>query len=193
MIKGYDMDKYKIDIENERIIDTETGVIITDKSEIKLIQSDLKQHIQEDKAIEKEVKKMIGEDEEEILHNWKEGTHFNKIYRTELREYMNSIELSPESRAFLFSIQAYIRFITNKIAFKNDKRMSNKDLMNITGLKKKALIYALDELEQKHFIKRTGGTRSREIYCNPYLMCSGDRVLKSTRDLFNKYTPITSY
>ncbi|NBI06625.1 hypothetical protein [Senegalia massiliensis] len=193
MIKGYQIGNYNIDFEDNKIIDIDTGEIVENKSDIKDILKDLDKHIKEDKAVEKEVKKMVGEEQEEIIYSWKKDCHFIKIYRTELREYVNTIELSPDSRAFLFSIEVYIEFISNRIAFKDGKRINNKDLMKITGLKKKALVYALDELEEKHFIKRVGGTRSREIYCNPHLMCAGDRVYTYTKELFKDYIPITRY
>ena len=76
----------------------ETGEIIEDKGVIINLLEKVSKDKQVDNAKVKEIRRMfdLEEKKEKYWLNWKEDSHFIKIYRTELREYMQTIKLSPD-------------------------------------------------------------------------------------------------
>ncbi|WP_042681975.1 hypothetical protein [Anaerosalibacter massiliensis] len=175
----------------------ETGEIIEDKEVIINLLKKVSKDKQVDNAKVKEIRRMfdLEEKKEKYWLNWKEDSHFIKIYRTELREYMQTIKLSPDEGLFLFCIQTYVEFQTNRIAKPDGTSFSNKELQELTKLGRDKIKGLLKTLEDKLFIKRVGQRQAREIYFNPYLICSGNEVSKATVNLFKDagYRPITPY
>ena len=194
----YDFDDLEYDKPSNTIYGKGTGEIIDDKTTIEKAIEDHDKQVKYDKAKKKEFNKKLGKVYKEDTHHfgWKSGkkVQFIKIYRTEMREYKKSIKLSSNAGLLLFYIQDYIEFETNRIAKPDGSTFTNKELQALTGLSDKPLRNALNELEDLFFIKRVGQGKAREIYFNPYLMCSGVAILKEVVDvLFKDYKPCTAY
>lgn len=194
-MEEYSLQNIKIDMKNNRVFDITTGEIFKDKADIRKILDKASDDKKEDNAKTKQIRKMFDmQEKKDIYHlDFKKNSHFIKIYRTELREYMQTIKLSPNAGLFLICLQSYVEYQTNRIAKPNGESFNNDELQEITGLSDKTLKNTLNELEQKLFIKRVGQRQAREIYFNPYLICAGNEIEKNTLNLFHKYEPITSY
>lgn len=107
-----------------------------------------------------------------------------KVYLTYLKNILCNSKISNTCKSFLFSILPYIEYKTNRLVNEKGKRITNKDLLKITGLSDKTLKKVLNELEEKLFIRRIDGTRSREIYVNPYIFGSDNIVDNKILGLF---------
>lgn len=193
-LKNIDFENVVIDKENNRALNIETGEIYDKDSKNQVIHM-IEEKRKKDKILdakEKELEKLVDIDEKRQF-NWKKDSQFVQIYRTELRAYNLISELNPDEGLFLYHIQSYIRYETNKIAYPDNTPFNNKDFQELTGLGRDKLEKVLNSLEKKLYIKRVGKGKAREIYFNPYLSCSGNEVLKSTIKLFNGYDPITAY
>lgn len=110
-----------------------------------------------------------------------------------MREYKKNVKLSPSAALLLFYLQDYIEYKTNRVANKKGKTFTNKELSKLIDISENPIIGALNELEEKFFIKRIGNRRAREIYFNPYLACAGNEISKDTLDMFKDYASITPY
>lgn len=186
-------ERFIIDKERRELIDSHTGEIYTDKDEVEKILDTLKQEKEYNKDFEKAVRNIWNiETELELFWlKWKSRSWFVKIYRTEMREYLKEVPLSPNAGLLLLNIQPYIEYETNRIAKPSGESFSNKELEELTGLSRNTVYKVLNELEEKKFIVRVGQRQSREIYFNPYLACAGNKVSKDTVKLFDTYKPIT--
>lgn len=185
-------ERFIIDKERRELIDSHTGEIYTDKDEVEKILDTLKQEKEYNKDFEKAVRNIwnIETELELFWFKWKSRSWFVKIYRTEMREYLKEVSLSPNAGLLLLNIQPYIEYETNRIAKPSGESFSNKELEELIGLSRSGITRALRELEEKMFIARIGEGKAREIFFNPYLMCAGNKVLKSTLSLFSDYKPI---
>lgn len=189
--------RFKINKQNKELIDLETGELFTNKDEIEELLKTLKKDKEVNRSVEKTIRNTWGLQTrtDKYYLNWKQGSWFIKIYRTEIREYLETIKLSPHAGLLLIYLQHYIEYGTNKIIKANGANFTNKELQKITGIGRDKLKDSLNELEKKLFIIRRGNGSAREIFFNPYLMCSGNEVLKDVVKLFDNagYKPITSY
>lgn len=187
---------FEYDKSTNTIYDLETGEII-DNSKVNVEQLiEIKK--KEDairKAKEKELKKSVGIEDKKDTHDFhfKEGSYFIKHYRTEKREYMKQIDISLNALGVLSYIENYIEMETNRVAKPNGDSFTNKELLELFKVSDRTLKNLLNELEEKHFIKRVGNRQAREIYYNPYFMCSGNVIAFSTKELFKDYRPITAH
>lgn len=187
--------KFRLDRENKELINIETGEIYTKQEEIIEILEQLKKDKHFNRDMEKAVRNIWNLKTELELYQqkWKNDSWFIKIYRTERRKFLEYAKLSTNASALLFHLEGYLEFKTNRIATKNGKRFTNKDLQAMTGLSSVTLKHSLNELEDKLIIKRVGKSQSREIYINPYLMCAGNKMSKEIENLFKEYVPFTPY
>lgn len=187
---------FEYDKATNTIIDMETGEIIDNNKGVaqKLIE-DKKKEDKYRKAKAKALKEGAGIEDKKDTHkfNWKSDSNFIKHYRTEKREYMKQIDISLNALGILSYIENYIEMESNRMAKKTGDNFTNKELIDLFGVSSKTLKNLLNELEEKHFIKRVGNRQAREIYYNPYFMCSGNVMSFSTIDLFKDYKPITAY
>lgn len=179
----------------KQLINMSTGEIHSEKQDIEKILSILREDKEYNRSVEKQLRKDfdLPTEIEKYQHNWKDGSWFIKIYRTEMREYKKSIKLSPSAGLLLVYLQDYIEYKTNRLVNKKGKTFTNKELSNLLGISENPMLNALNELEEKYFIKRVGSRRSREIYFNPYLACSGNEISKETLDMFQNYIALTPY
>lgn len=191
-----DFDDLEVDKKNDIIYHKQTGEIIDDRATIRYILDNNNKNKAIDNAKEKEIRRIADMQEKKnyLWLDWKKDSYFIKVFRTELREYMKVTKLSTNARAFLFSVQMYIEYPTNRIAKPDGTNFTNAELTELTGLSKNTLNKTLKELEDKHFIKKVGQGRAREIYFNPYLMAGKD-IEKSTKKIIDEagYKPLTSY
>jgi len=191
-----DFSDIEINMRTDTIYVKSTGEIIENKNDVREILQDHSKTKAINNAKEKEIRRIAGlqEKKDYLWLNWKKDSHFIKVFRTELREYMKVTKLSTNARAFLFSVQMYIEYPTNRIAKPDGTNFTNEELTELTGLSKNILNKTLKELEDKHFIKKVGQGRAREIYFNPYLMAGKD-IEKNTKKIIDEagYKPLTSY
>ena len=187
--------RFYYDPSTKSLIDMVTGEIHNEQKDIEGILKILKEDKEFNRDIEKQLRKDfdLPTEIERNQHNWKNDSWFIKIYRTEMREYKKNVKLSPSAALLLFYLQDYIEYKTNRIANKKGKTFTNKDLSQLVDISENPIVGALNELEEKHFIKRVGKRRAREIYFNPYLACAGNEISKDTLDMFNGYVSITLY
>lgn len=187
--------RFELDAKNRSLIDLEDGVIYTEKEEVE----ELLKQISDDKEFNRSMEKTIRETwglktgSELYEYNWKRDSWFVKIYRTEMREYKERTHLSPSAGLVLVYMLDYIEYQSNRITKKNGKSFTNKELIELVKISENTLVGALNELEEKHFIKRVGNRRAREIYFNPYLATSGIEVEKKTIGMFEGYVRTTSF
>lgn len=174
----------------------ETGEVLDkDDKRLNLLLDNQRQLDSINKAKKKGIRKLQGVEDITETHfvNWKNKSNFIKIYRTEMREYKKKVRLSANAGLILFYIQEYIQFGTNKIIKEDGGNFSNSDISELTGISLSSITRALKELEDKILIKRIGNSHKREIYINPYLMCSGNIIEKSTIEMFKNYGRLTPY
>lgn len=188
-------ERFKWDKKQKELIDTQTGEIYSTLDQIKEWLSKVDIEKQLDNALIKDIKDTYGVKTALQLYQlqWKDDSWFIKIYRTEMREYKKHTKLSSSAGLVLFYLQEYIEYKTNRITNKNGAAFTNKELIKLVNISENTLLKALNELEEKKFIKRIGSKRAREIYFNPYLATSGNEVDKDTIKMFDDYTPITPY
>lgn len=173
--------------------DNDTGEILDSNNKILDTAISNQEKIErKNKAKKKGIRKLQGKEDLSETHHtdWKHKSHFIKIYRTEMREYLKAIKLSPNAGLLLLYIQPYIEFKSNKVCNKSGDSLTNDYLEDITGFTKKRLSSALKELEDNLFIVRVGKSQQRIIYFNPYLLCPGNVVSKEVANLFTNYKPI---
>ncbi|MGJ0846601.1 hypothetical protein ACR77J_07925 [Tissierella praeacuta] len=185
--------RFILNKKDRTLTDTEDGVIYTEAEEIDQLLEKIKNDKEFNRNMEKAIRDTWGLKTELELYqkNWKKNSWFIKVYRTELREYLKKVKLSSNAGLILFYFQPYVEYKTNRIAKPSGESFSNQDIYKLTGLGKDATSKALNELEDKLFIARVGQRQAREIYFNPYLLCSGNEVLKDTVKLFDEYEHIT--
>ena len=191
-----ELDVVKTGKNTYEVFDLTTGEILHSNDAKLDIAIDIQNKIDSNnKAKKKNIRKFQGKiDLSETHHlNWKKKSHFIKIYRTEMREYKKITRLSANSGLVLFYLQDYTEYGTNKVVKSKGGNFSNLDISHLTGLGIRVIGSSLKELEEKLFIKRIGSSHQREIYINPYLMCPGNEVEKTTAELFDNYKPITPY
>lgn len=190
-----EFDDIDVDKKSNTIYNKHTGEIIDNKYDVVRILSKQKEKEQIDKAKKREMKKNIGLDNnvDAYKNNWKKDSNFIKLYRTERREYMRVAQISISALGLLSHLENYIEYRTNRIAKPNGDRFTNRDMSILANTSDKTLKKMLNELEDKFFIKRVGERQAREIYYNPFLMCSGNELNETTIDLFSDYVNITPY
>ena len=188
-------DKFKLDKKSKELIDIETGQIFRDEKEIIILLDSLRDDKEFNRGMEKSIRDTWDLKTALELYQlrWKDDSWFIKTYRTEMREYKKTTQLTSSAGLLLFYIQDYIEYKTNRIANKKHKSFTNSELSKLVNLSEKTIIKALNELEDKKFIKRIGKSRSREIYFNPYLASAGNEMDKILLNMFDDYKPITPY
>ena len=192
----YINDEWRADGQDKTFHNILTGEIISDiEKQIEILEKERLKN-RADKNSIKRVEELIGLKEyfEKYHINWKKKSHFNKIYRTEIREFLKDADLSVNASALMLYLMIYIEYPTNRIAKPNKESFTNKDLQDISKLGSVQLKNALNELEDKNIIKRVGKRQAREIYFNPYLSSGGKDIKKETIKLFNNnYNSLTPY
>ena len=188
-------ERFRLNRQTKELVDLHTGEIHKDEDEIVLLLKGLKSDKEFNRSMEKAIRDTFGLKTELELYQlkWKSDSWFIKIYRTERREFLKAANLSVNATALLFHIEGYLEYKTNRVANKDGKRFTNKDLQKMVGISPSTLKNALNELEEKFIIKRVGESQQRQIYINPYLMCAGNEMSKDIEKLFTEYKPLTPY
>lgn len=188
-------ERYSLNKLTKELIDLQTGEIYSSEQEVKEWYKRRSDEKRLDRDLERDIIATFGIKTELELYQqrWKNDSWFIKVYRTERREFLKKAKLSVNASALLFQIEGYLEFKTNRVANKNGKRFTNKDLQDMVGISSTTLKNTLNELEDKLIIKRVGDGQSREIYINPYLMCAGNKMSKDIEELFKDYSPLTPY
>lgn len=187
--------RFILNKKDRTLTDVEDGVIYTEAEEIDQLLEKIKNDKEFNRSMEKAIRDTWGLKTglEIYQQNWKDNSWFIKIYRTEMREYKKQVQLSSSAGLVLFYMQDYIEYKTNRIANKRGKSFTNKELLTLIKISENTLIDVLNELEEKHFIKRIGNRRAREIYFNPYLATAGNIIDKEVIKMFDAYKAITPF
>ena len=188
-------ERFLLDRKEKTLKDLEDGVIYTELEEIDLLLESLRNDKKFNRSMEKAIRDTWGLKTALELYqqNWKDNSWFIKTYRTEMREYKKQVQLSSSAGLVLFYIQDYIEYKTNRIVYKKGKSFTNNELLSLIKISENTLIDALNELEEKKFIKRIGNRRAREIYFNPYLATAGNIIDKEVIKMFDDYKTITPF
>lgn len=187
----------KYGLYDSQIYDIETGQIV-DKEEIKkALQQDVYDkfinNYQDtvDLGIDLDLK--LVKDKKGNTHqavNVKEKFHFVKVFKVDVRDILQSCDISIFSRGFLYTSLAYLNFPTNTLII-DGETPSNEVICEKFGLGKTKLYEVYKELEKADVIKRKKINGQPIIYFNPFLHSCG-LVDKDTYKLFEDslYNPI---
>jgi len=187
----------KYTIEEGQIVDTETGQIVNKEEIQKAIEQDTYETYlrNADKlfAIGSRPSSKIVKDKrgnEHNSYNVKEGYHFVKVFKVDVRNTLESCDLSIYSRAFLYSCLAYLNFPTNTIVIDGESP-TLEVLCKKFKLGKTKMYEVFKELEKIDLIKRKKINGQLIIYINPFLHSCG-LVDSETYNLFKDslYNPI---
>jgi hypothetical protein len=183
--------------EDNQLIDIETGEIINTKDISKAHEKYLYEQFinsaAELNSIGESIKVRIVKDRKgNVYHSYnvKEGYHFVKVFKVDVRDMLETSKMSIIARGFIYSCLAYIHFPTNTIVF-NGETPTNEKICEKFGIGKTKLFEVYKELEKLEVIKRKKFNGQTSIYINPFLHSSG-LVDTETYELFKDsvYNPV---
>lgn len=121
----------------------------------------------------------------------KERYVFNKVFRVEVRNMLDSSNLSIYALAFITKFEPHLYFPTNSVVI-NGKRPTIEQMWEMLGVKKTKMYEILKELEKHDVIKRIDLNGFPVIYFNPFLYSCGGLVDRDTYNYFEDsiYNPI---
>jgi hypothetical protein len=187
-------EKYGID--NGQIYEIETGRIVTSKE----VRREYEHHVYDqfmtsaqdlinigEKISFKMVKDRRGNEYQS--RNVKEGFHFVKVFKVDMREMLEVNQVSIFSRGFLYSCLAYLQFPTNTLVLDGESP-TNEKICEKFKIGKTKLYEVYKELEKLDVIRREKVNGQMVIYLNPFLHSCG-LVDKNTYDKFKdtQYNP----
>ena len=119
----------------------------------------------------------------------KEKQEFNKIFRVDFRELLQSkgMTKNKNARLAIASLIGFITFPTN-VVMVDGMYPSNEDLEKLWGLSQMIVKRTLKDLEYYQVIKRKKMGSQRLIYFNPFLVCGGGVVDINAYSLFKEST-----
>lgn len=122
--------------------------------------------------------------------NVKEGFHFVKVFKVDVRNMLEHSQMSIISRGFIYSCLAYLHFPTNTLVI-DGKSPTNELLCEKFMIGKTKLYEVYKELEKLEVIKREKINGQMVIYINPFLHSCG-LIDTETYKLFKDslYNPI---
>lgn len=109
---------------------------------------------------------------EHSVLNVKEGFHFVKVFKVDIRNIIETCNLSIVARGFLYTCLAYLYFPTNTLVIDGESP-SNEVICEKFGIGKTKLYAVYKELEKLDIIKRKKFNGQMVIYLNPYLHSVG--------------------
>jgi hypothetical protein len=183
--------------EEGQIIDITTGEIIDKKEIVKAYQEHVSDVITNSNLDLIDIGENLGirvvkdrRGNEYRSYNVKEGFHFVKVFKVDVRDMLESSKMSIISRGFIYSCLAYLHFPTNTLIF-NGSTPTNEQICEKFMIGKTKLYEVLKELEKLEIIKRKKINGQTVIYINPFLHSSG-LVDVETYNLFKDsvYNPI---
>jgi hypothetical protein len=104
--------------------------------------------------------------------NVKEGYHFVKVFKVDVRRMLETFKPSHYARSFIYTFLSYVHFPTNSIVIDGECPSIEK-LCEVFDVKKTKLYETLKELEQYEIIKRKKINGKLVIYINPFLHSTG--------------------
>jgi hypothetical protein len=172
-------EKYMYTEENQ-LIDISTGEIIENENQIvKIHQNHLYEEVIKSNEALVKIGKNIGmrivKDRKGNIYNSynvKEGYHFVKAFKVDIRDMLETNKLSIISRGFIYTCLAYIHFPTNTLVI-DGETPTNERICEKFGLGKTKLFEVYKELEKLEVIKRKKFNGQTIIYINPFLHSSG--------------------
>lgn len=95
-------------------------------------------------------------------------------------------ELSLDERSFLFSVIPYVGY-DNYLKLNNNKKVSTKDLMSITDMKKTKVFKVLKSLDDKCIVRKIKTAKNNLYVVNPWVFHKGLYIHKSLIAIFGDY------
>lgn len=165
--------------EDGQLIDVDTGEIINKKGLIKAHENYLYEQFSKVNSelidIGENLNIRIVKDRrgnEYHSYNVKEGFHFVKIFKVDVRDMLERSKMSIISRGFIYSCLAYIHFPTNTLIFEG-QTPTNEQICEKFMVGKTKLYEVFKELEKLEVIKRKKVNGQTVIFINPFLHSSG--------------------
>lgn len=95
-----------------------------------------------------------------------------KMFIVDIRDLLESYDLSVYARSFILTCMAYLNFPTNSLII-DGQTPNNDQMMDKFKMGKTKLINVYKELENCDVIKRKKVNGQLVIYLNPFLHCRG--------------------
>jgi hypothetical protein len=180
-----------------QLIDITTAEIINKKNIVKAYQKHILNEVEKVNSELIDIGENIGirivkdrRGNEYHSYNVKEGFHFVKVFKVDVRDMLESSKMSIISRGFIYSCIAYLHFPTNTIIF-NGETPTNEMICEKFMIGKTKLYEVYKELEKYEVIKRKKINGQTVIFMNPFLHSSG-LVDVETYNLFKDsvYNPV---
>lgn len=170
---------YNYTFENGNIVQVSTGEIV-DLKEIKsafeknLCDEFIKTHQTALKAgIELNIRLVKDKrGQQYFTTNVKENFHFVKVFKVDVRDALETHNLSIFARGFLYTCLAYLHFPSNTLNI-NGQSPTNELLCEKLNVGKTKLYEIYKELEKYEIIKRKKINGQMVIYLNPFLHSCG--------------------
>lgn len=173
------MGKYIEHKDESKIIDIETGEVV-DKNKLKRMYQqeayDAFVEINNELLdIGEKLELRIVRDKRGVEYNSinvKEGFHFVKVFKVDVRYTLEKCDLSFYARGYLYSCLAYINFPTNTLII-NGETPTNEVICENFKMSKGKLYQVYKELEDLTIIKRKKVNGQWITYINPFLHSIG--------------------
>jgi hypothetical protein len=162
---GYNMDNKEV---RRKLVDMETGEEVLIYEGDRIVRGASTEHL------EKKSK----------CQEWKIENFF-KGHIGEIEKWMQ--DLTPNEKAFMFSICPYICYESCAIQYSNGKDIGTEELVKITGLRRNLLYQTIEMLVKKDIIYKGKNSISRQYFVNPWLFCKGNRINKVLKTMFKNY------
>lgn len=114
-----------------------------------------------------------------------DGRQFYKVYPLHLYNMLDNVKASTALLAI--ALISFVSYDTNRLEFNNGTIIKNHHIVKITRHTKRFVSEAMRELVDNQILAKVTVGTSYEYYGNPFLFLIGDKVNKSTCDMFRGY------
>jgi hypothetical protein len=175
-----------IEKRNKTIVDADTGEAIINTDEIKELYNKEALRLkaeQVEMGISSDIRIQKIRCRTYPIKSIKPKYEFIKCFRIELRELMQSKEISKNAKYFIGLLCPFIYFPINSILI-DGQHPTKESLMELSELSIHPVQNALSELEKHEMVKRIRNGNTWTIYFNPFLICAGYGVDVETYNYF---------
>lgn len=109
---------------------------------------------------------------------------FTKVFDKEFDHCMDKYNLTMKEVLFCKGLSGLIGWKTNLLVSRENHPLTQEDLRRLYGKGRTQMSAMLNSLEEKHCIKSIPFNKNKYYIMNPYLMCSGSKVIGSIPELF---------
>lgn len=111
--------------------------------------------------------------------------HFYKGNAAEMKKLME--ELTPNEKAFLFSIAVYVGYEDCCLKYDNGDELTTNDLIGLSGLGRSTTFETINGLIKKDILYKGRNSKNRQYFINPWIFCKGNRINKVLKTMFKNY------